>query len=68
MHDIPKHIVTDEEMHPIAVQIAYSDWLKIQQWLNLSERPDMETDLARHAGKLNWPVDGLRYQEQIRAS
>jgi len=34
MLNIHKKILTDEAMHPLAVQIDYSDWLKIEQLLS----------------------------------
>jgi hypothetical protein len=37
MLNIHKKILTDEAMQPIAVQIDYADWLKIEHLLNEKE-------------------------------
>ena len=37
MLSIRKKIVTDEGLHPIAVQIDYEDWLEIEKIINLKE-------------------------------
>ncbi len=66
MQDIPKRIVTDEDMQPIAVQIEYQDWLKIQKLLELNDSEPLQSDLSRHIGRLDWPVDGLEYQHEAR--
>ena len=33
MQSIRKKIVTDERLHPIAVQIDYEDWLEIEKMI-----------------------------------
>ena len=67
MHDIPKRIVMDEAMQPVAVQIDIADWRRIERLLNLGSNGKRETDLAQHVGKIDWPVDGLEYQQQVRS-
>jgi len=67
MGPIRKRIVTDEANHPVAVQIDYEDWCRIEAALNRSPEAKPPTDLARHVGKLDWPVDGLEYQRQVRS-
>jgi len=67
MSAIPKHLVTDEHLRPIAVQIPYNEWLEIERRLNGNQSSRPPTDLSRHAGKLDWPLDGLDYQQQIRS-
>ena len=67
MYDVPKKIVTDENMHPVAVQIEYSDWLRIEKVLGSQTIASPATDLSRHSGRLNWPVDGLEYQRKARS-
>jgi len=66
MRPIRKRIVTDDANQPVAVEIDYEDWCRIEQALG---RPESKppTDLARHLGKLDWPVDGLEYQRQLRS-
>ena len=66
MQSIHKKIVTDESMRPVAVQIDIADWAEIERRLNLSGDPKPTTDLAAHLGKLEWPVDGLAYQDEAR--
>ncbi len=67
MHAIRTRIVSDENMRPVAVQIDYADWLEIQSLLKQSNGPKPATDLARHRGRVNWPVDGLKYQDEARS-
>lgn len=67
MHRIRKYIVTDENNRPVAVQIDYEDWCRIEDALNGAGNAKPATDLARHIGKLDWPVDGLDYQRKIRS-
>ena len=67
MLNIRKRIETDEADSPIAVQIDYEDWQRIEQALNLRSADKPPTDLARHIGKLHWPMDGLAYQQQVRS-
>jgi len=66
MHRIRKHIVTDEANRPVAVQIDYEDWRRIERELNRGVAARPPTDLARHMGKVDWPVDGLEYQRHVR--
>jgi len=67
MHRIRKHIVTDEDNHPVAVQIDYEDWRRIEDALCRAGNAKPPTDLSRHIGKLDWPVDGLEYQGKVRS-
>ena len=67
MHDIPKRIVMDEAMQPVAVQIDIADWERIERLLNLGGNGKRETDLAQHMSKIDWPVDALAYQQQVRS-
>ena len=64
--EIRKKIITDENMQPLAVQIDYSDWVKIERALDQSPNGKGPTDLSRHVGRLVWPIDGLEYQRQVR--
>lgn len=64
--NIRKHIVTDEENRPVAVQIDYADWCRIERILGEALDEKSVTDLAEHIGKLEWPVDGLAYQQEVR--
>jgi len=67
MAEIHKRILTDNQMNPVAVQIDYEEWLEIERLLHLSGRNKATTNLASHMGRLDWPVDGLEYQHQIRS-
>ena len=67
MINIRKRIVTDEANRPVAVQIDYDDWCKIEEALGGTVAVKSPTDLARHIGKLDWPVDGLEYQQRVRS-
>ena len=64
MLNIRKRIVTVEANQPVAVQVDYADWCKTEEALGGTEIAKPPTDLSRHIGKLNWPVDGLEYQER----
>lgn len=68
IHSIQKQIVTDENMHPVVVQISYEDWLKIESVLNLH---DLEiersiVDLSCFSGKITLDEDPLEYQRRVR--
>jgi hypothetical protein len=66
VHGITKKILSDENMRPIAVQIDYADWVETERALRLGDNGKRQTDLARHVGRLDWPVDGLEYQKEAR--
>ncbi len=66
MHKIRKKILTDEMQRPVAVQIDYSDWLEIEQHLNLQDEEARTTDLSRHDGIIILTEDPLSYQSRIR--
>ena len=66
MHEVHKKIVTDEASRPVAVQIDYQDWIRIERALGLAPAARGLTDLSRHIGRLDWPVDGLEYQHRVR--
>lgn len=66
VHTIQKKIVTDENMHPVAVQIDYHDWLNIEQELDLRDDKNKTVDLACFMGILSLDEDPLEYQRRIR--
>ena len=61
-----KKIVTDESLKPIAVQINYADWLKIERLLNLRNTPKI-IDLSSYSGSIKLTEDPLDYQKRIRS-
>jgi hypothetical protein len=65
MQRIRKKIVTDEANEPIAVQIDYTDWLKIERALNLSQEEEV-TDLSRYSGVISLTEEPLAYQARLR--
>lgn len=67
MQEIHKQILTDEAGRPIAIQIAYHDWLEIEHQLGILPRnaPPV-TDLMAFSGKLNGGEEPLTYQHRIR--
>lgn len=67
MSPIHKKILTDENKRPVAVQIDYAEWLEIEKKLEPHTVAKPPTDLSAHVGKLDWPVDGLEYQRQVRS-
>ena len=71
MKTIRKKIVTDEQMQPLAVQIAYADWLEIEQRLGLQtgEAACADDSFKRLLDDTKgiWTAgDGLAYQRRIR--
>ncbi|MGH7812484.1 MAG: hypothetical protein ACREQI_00575 [Candidatus Binataceae bacterium] len=66
MRTIHKKIVVDEAARPVAVQIDYREWLKIEQTLNPSRRRAQPADLSRHAGSIRLTKDPLAYQNRLR--
>ncbi len=75
MLDVEKHIVTDEDGEPVAVQVDYADWLKIERRLADSSSDDTaETEERLSLKELSEKIrphwtggDGLEYQRRIRA-
>jgi len=65
MQRIRKRIVTDEARQPIAVQIGYGDWLKIERSLNLLDENEA-TDLSRFCGVISLTEEPLGYQARVR--
>jgi hypothetical protein len=63
---IHKQYLTDENQKPVAVVIAYKDWLVIEKQLELGsqERSDRINALA---GSLKFPMNGMEFQEKVRA-
>ena len=61
-----KRIVTDESLKPIAVQINYADWLKIERLLNLQSSTPKMVDLSSYSGTIKLTEDPLHYQKRIR--
>ena len=66
MLSVRKRIVTDEANRPVAVQIDYEDWCRIEQALRLSGGEAPVGDLSRFAGVLDWGEDGVAYQRRVR--
>ena len=66
MQRIRKKIVTDEAQQPIAVQIDYADWLKIERALNLPQEDEV-TDLSLYYGVVSLTEDPLAYQARVRS-
>ena len=65
MPSIHPRLVTDEKMHPIAVQIDYADWLEIQKILPRTKSKN-KTNLEKYAGSIKLKEDSLKYQKRIR--
>jgi hypothetical protein len=65
MQRIRKKIVTNEAKQPIAVQIDYTDWLKIERSLNLPQDDEL-TDLSRYSGVISLTEEPLAYQARVR--
>ena len=65
MQRIRKKIVMDEAKQPIAVQIDYTDWVKIERSLNLPQEDEV-TDLSRYRGVISLTEEPLAYQSRLR--
>ena len=65
MQRIRKKIVTDEAQQPVAVQIDYADWLKIERSLNLPQEDEV-TDLSPYNGVISLTEEPLAYQARVR--
>lgn len=63
---IRKKILTDEARQPIAVQIDYADWLRIERMLNLRSERGKISDLSRYAGVISLTEEPLNYQAGVR--
>jgi hypothetical protein len=66
MRGIRKKIVIDEAQHPVAVQIDYSDWLRIERMFNLQDTEIKVTDLFRYYGVVPLTEEPLAYQARVR--
>jgi hypothetical protein len=74
MIDVPKKIVRTEDETPVAVQIEYEDWkrieAKLQALLPDSTEADEDTEFedALNASRGTWTAgDGLEYQRRLRS-
>jgi hypothetical protein len=65
MQRIRKKILTDEAKQPIAVQIDYTDWLKIERALDLAQE-DEPIDLSRYSGVISLIEEPLAYRARVR--
>jgi hypothetical protein len=61
---IHKMILTDENMHPVAVQIPYKEWLEIE--LLMSKMQIKKSRIAHLSGTIKLTEDPLQYQRNIR--
>lgn len=66
MEPVRKKVITDPQNRPIAVEVNYEDWVRIEMVLFGDSTNGRETDLSRHVGKVDWPVDGVEYQRTLR--
>lgn len=75
MLDVPKKIVRAEDGTPVAVQIEYDDWKRVEEKLRVlspdsSAEDNEETAFERalNASRGTWTAgDGLEYQRRLRA-
>ena len=67
MQTVRKQLVTDEEHRPIAVQIDYNDWLRIERQLKIQVPSVPAVDLSRYAGTVNLTESPLAYQTRSRS-
>jgi hypothetical protein len=67
MLEIRKKLVTDENLRPVAVQIDYADWLRIERALGVETNDTVATDLAPYSGTLKLTEEPLEYQHRVRS-
>ena len=74
MIDVPKKIVRAEDGTPVAVQIEYDDWKRVEEKLRTLSPDSAEEDTktafenALDASRGTWTAgDGLEYQRRLRA-
>jgi len=66
--NIRKQIVTDENGRPIAVQISYDDWVRLEARLAEKGDPPAKTgDLSKHIGKISLRFDPMEFQQRARS-
>lgn len=63
-----KQILTDEQGRPLAVQIAYGDWLAIEQVLagRQPESSPPAVDVMRFAGRVKCGESPMEFQHRMR--
>ncbi len=66
MRPVKKHILFDECRQPVAVQIAYADWLEIEGMLESAAEARPAPDLSPFQGTLTLTEDPLAYQQRMR--
>ena len=66
MNKIRKKILRDADQRPVAVQIDYADWLKIEMSLDMEPEEIKMTDLTRYEGVLPLTEEPLAYQARVR--
>ena len=66
MQRIRKKILTDAAQRPVAVEIDYEDWLKIERALGESSPEPRLTDLAGYHGVVSLTEEPLAYQTRVR--
>ncbi|MFB3921468.1 MAG: hypothetical protein ACE145_07080 [Terriglobia bacterium] len=66
MQKIRKKILTDAAQRPVAVEIGYEDWLRIERTLEAAATEPRITDLAAYSGVLSLSEEPLTYQTRVR--
>jgi len=66
MLNIHKRIVVDDENRPVAVQIDYDDWCKLEEVLQHHTFEKLTRDLNSLTGTLQWGEDAVGYQRRVR--
>ena len=67
MHSAHIKLVTDQNMHPVAVQIEYQEWLEIAKRLHKEEVMSLTRSLSCHQGTIHLKEDPLDYQKRMRS-
>lgn len=67
MKPVPQRIIVDDDNKPVAVQIAYEDWLRIEELLLAHDLPEpAATDLNVFVGSVPFSETGVEYQRRLR--
>lgn len=67
MFVVKKEVLYDENRQPVKVVIDFSEWLKVEAALGVSELEPNGQILNAFAGKINFGGDALEIQRQMRS-
>ena len=66
MKIVSKRILSDESGRPVAVQMDYEEFLRLERAVEGIEPEDAHTQMMSVFGTVDWGEDGLEYQSRLR--